>query len=57
MKCQRLLLLNLGTTSFKFQLFDFSRGETPSASGMVERVGSDRGFYSLNLPSGKSEGA
>ena len=57
MKCQRLLLLNLGTTSFKFQLFDFSRGETPSASGMVERVGSDRSFYSLNLPSGKAEGA
>ena len=54
MKCQRLLLLNLGTTSFKFQLYDFRNGEEVTASGMVERVGGD-GFCRLRLPSGAAE--
>ncbi len=55
MKCQRLLLLNLGTTSFKFQLCDFRNGEAVTASGMVERIGGD-GSYRLRLPSGTLQG-
>ena len=39
MNCQKLLLLNLGTTSFKFQLYDYSVRETAIAGGMVERIG------------------
>ncbi|MDD3887143.1 MAG: acetate/propionate family kinase [Victivallaceae bacterium] len=34
-----IMVLNLGTTSFKFKLFDFEAGEEPVANGLVERIG------------------
>jgi len=39
MNCQKLLLLNLGTTSFKFQYYDYSVRESAIAGGIVERIG------------------
>ena len=35
----KIIVLNLGTTSFKCKLFDFARGERAIASCAVERVG------------------
>ncbi|HQL10169.1 MAG TPA: acetate/propionate family kinase, partial [Lentisphaeria bacterium] len=35
----KIIVLNLGTTSFKCKLFDFARGEHAVASCAVERVG------------------
>ncbi len=43
----KIIVLNLGTTSFKFKLFDFVSGENSLASGLVERVGSDRSAWKL----------
>lgn len=45
MKADKIILLNLGTTSFKFKLFDFSNGEEVLASGEVENVGAVSGRY------------
>ena len=42
----KILICNVGSTSLKYQLFDFSRGERVLASGGAERVGQDVGrFY------------
>ncbi len=38
----KIIVLNLGTTSFKFKLFDFERGEEELATGQVERIGSEK---------------
>ncbi len=54
MKSKKLLLLNLGTTSFKFRLYGGPEGETVVAEGMVDRVGGS-GSYSITLPQGKVE--
>ena len=35
----KILICNVGSTSLKYQLFDFSRGERVLASGGAERVG------------------
>ena len=35
----KILICNVGSTSLKYQLFDFSRGEHVLASGGAERVG------------------
>lgn len=45
----KILVLNLGSTSFKFKLFDFNIGEEILASGCVESIGSPKGAYSINL--------
>lgn len=45
-----ILVLNLGSTSFKFKFFDFSTGEKVLASGGVESIGSPKGAYQLTLP-------
>lgn len=47
----KILVLNLGSTSFKFKLFDFSRGEEILASGGVESIGSPKGAYHIKLAS------
>jgi len=49
MKCDKILLLNLGTTSFKFKLFDFSVGKEALASGEIENVGAPTGKYAANI--------
>ena len=49
-----ILICNVGSTSLKYQLFDFSRGERVLASGGAERVGSPAGrFYAKNLLTGE----
>ena len=45
----KILVLNLGSTSFKFKLFDFSQSETALASGGVESVGSPSGAYRITV--------
>ncbi len=47
MKADIILIINLGTTSFKFRLFDFSYGEKVLASGEIENVGAASGRYSV----------
>lgn len=46
----KILVLNLGSTSFKFKLFDFNTGEEALTSGGVESIRSPRGAYSVKLP-------
>ena len=49
----KILICNVGSTSLKYQLFDFSRGERVLASGGAERVGQDVGrFYAKDHTSG-----
>jgi len=38
----KILVANLGSTSFKYRLFDFDAGEKLLARGGVERIGSER---------------
>lgn len=52
----KILVLNLGSTSFKFKLFDFSTGETILASGGVESIGSPKGAYQVKLPGVEDKG-
>jgi acetate kinase len=49
MKADKIILLNLGTTSFKFKLFDFSSGEKVLASGEIENVAVTSGRYSVSI--------
>jgi acetate kinase len=37
----KVLVANIGSTSFKFKLFDMSKGEKELARGAAERIGSD----------------
>ena len=49
-----ILICNVGSTSLKYQLFDFSRGERVLASGGAERVGSPAGrFYAKDHTTGE----
>ncbi|NMA66222.1 MAG: acetate/propionate family kinase [Clostridiaceae bacterium] len=52
----KILVLNLGSTSFKFKLFDFNKGEEALASGGVESIGSPKGAYSISLPGFEDKG-
>ena len=52
----KILVLNLGSTSFKFKLFDFLTGETAIASGGVESIGSPKGAYKVTVPGLVDEG-
>jgi len=46
-KVNTVIVLNLGSTSFKFKLFDFSAGEKVLAVGETENIGSGSGAYSI----------
>lgn len=52
----KILVLNLGSTSFKFKLLDFSSGETVLASGGVESIGSPKGAYHVKMPDAVDKG-
>jgi len=52
----KILVLNLGSTSFKFKLLDFSSGETVLASGGVESIGSPKGAYHVKMPDAVDQG-
>lgn len=41
----KILVCNVGSTSLKYRLFDFSAGETVLAEGKMERVGADLGAW------------
>lgn len=46
-KIRKVIVLNLGSTSFKFKLFDFGAGEKVLATGEFENIGSPVGAYSV----------
>lgn len=52
----KILVLNLGSTSFKFKLFDFSSGEKVLAGGGVESIGSPKGAYIIKIPGLEEKG-
>ncbi len=55
MDTKRLMVLNLGSTSFKFSLYAMGERETLLASGGVESVGGE-GAYTLRVSTQKQEG-
>ena len=54
---EKIIILNLGTTSFKFKLFDFNTGEEPVASGMVERIGTVESGWSFTVGDVRKNGS
>lgn len=52
----KILVLNLGSTSFKFKLFDFTEGEKILASGGVESIGSPKGAYQVTVSGVEEKG-
>ena len=55
---KRILVLNLGSTSFKFKLYEMGDQETLIATGGVERIGAENGLYEVKSASGlKEEGS
>jgi len=49
MRNRKIIVLNLGSTSFKFKLFFFGAREKPEASGSFENIGSKMSEYSIRL--------
>ena len=50
-----VLVSNIGSTSFKFRLFDMAGGEREIASGGADRIGSDGGVLTLAIGQAKTE--
>lgn len=50
-----ILIANLGSTSFKYRLFDMANGEALLAKGGVERIGSDKARSYATTDKGSSE--
>lgn len=55
MKTRRFLILNLGSTSFKFSLYEMGEAETLLASGGVESIGGE-GAYTVTAGGQRREG-
>lgn len=51
----KILIANLGSTSFKYRLFDMANGEALLAKGGVERIGSDKARSYATTDKGSSE--
>ena len=51
----KILVANLGSTSFKYRLYDLTRGETLLARGAVDRIGSDQAKVSTKSAKGETE--
>lgn len=51
-----VIVLNLGSTSFKFKLFDFKNNEKVLATGEIENIGGSNGRYSISAGSVTHEG-
>ena len=49
-----VLVSNIGTTSFKFKLFDMSKNELVLAEGAADRIGQGNSAWSMKVP-GRSE--
>ena len=45
-----VLVSNIGTTSFKFKLFDMSKKELVLAEGVADRIGQGNSAWSLKIP-------
>lgn len=45
----KILVLNAGSSSLKYQLYDMAAGQTVIAKGLCERVGSNEGVHSYEL--------
>ncbi len=57
---KKILVLNLGSTSFKFKLFDMDSMDhtlKPLATGTVESIGAETGQWSLSRSADKQRGA
>ena len=50
----KIFIANLGSTSFKYKLFDMSNGEVPYAVGSADRIGLPNGTWSLSSGSSGS---
>ena len=50
----KIFVMNLGTTSFKFKLFEMDGGEQVLASGELECVGSRSSHYEIALATGQT---
>jgi acetate kinase len=51
-----ILIANLGSTSFKFKLFDMSNGENVIASGAADRIGNPPSSWSVLTADGEKSG-
>lgn len=51
-----ILVANLGSTSFKYKLFDFSNGEKVLAAGAADRIGMDQSSWSVAIGDARREG-
>jgi acetate kinase len=51
----KVLVANLGSTSFKYRLYDLEGGEHLLARGGIERIGSENAKVTIKLPSGDLE--
>src|SRR5258708_3206631 len=51
----KVLVANLGSTSFKYRLYDLEGGEHLLARGGIERIGSDNAKVTIKLAGGDSE--
>jgi acetate kinase len=51
----KVLVANLGSTSFKYRLYDLEGGEHLLARGGIERIGSENAKVTIKLPGGDSE--
>ncbi len=51
----KVLVANLGSTSFKYRLYDLASGEDLLARGAVERIGSDNAKVTTKSAKGESE--
>jgi acetate kinase len=52
----KVMVLNLGSTSFKFKLFDMAAGEKVLATGEIESIGTDAGRFKITSPGFAKEG-
>ena len=53
---ERIFLLNLGSTSLKFKLYEFEESENVIASGEFERIGGASGLWKIETSSQRLEG-
>ena len=51
----RILVLNLGSTSFKYKMFNFGVGEAALATGGIERIGAGESTYAFSARNGKQQ--
>ncbi len=53
---EKIFLLNLGSTSLKFKLYEFDKEERVIASGEFERIGKPSGLWSIEFGTQRIEG-